>query len=423
MTVDPPLRLYLRMRGDKGEALRQRFGSHDPRAAAGIAGFPRIWLHAASVGEVGAAVPIVEDLKRRLPGCALVLSTSTRHGRISAQEKLGASVTCIYAPLDFPVSVTRCFAFVRPQLLVCLETEIWPNLLFTARRLGISTALINGRLSVRSVGRYRKVRPLIAEALGTVEAFSMIRREDAERIAELGASPERISVNGNSKYDFLVRQADPSLRTKMGKIYNLKGFEPVFVAGSTRSLEEEMVLAAYREICREIPGTVLILAPRHVKRAGKIAGIVRRFGFSCQMRTELARPGALRTAQVVVVDTIGELSATYSVASIAFCGGSLVPLGGQNVLEAAVWGVPVLFGPSMDDFLDAKELLEREGGGVPVANGRELAEKGRMLLADREKAAGVGSRGREAVMSQRGAAEKHAAVIYRLLGNRGFIRS
>lgn len=411
----PPFWLYTCISGRHRKHLSQRLGLYPQKLVDGIAGSPRIWLHAASVGEVSAAAAIIEFLLLRMPDCAVILSTTTEHGQAFAKDKLGSVATCIYAPVDFKAAVRKAFLTLKPDILICLETEIWPHWLFEAYRAGIKTALVNGRISVRSIRGYLKIRPLIKAALEYVGAFSMIRKEDAERIKMMGAPAERVVINGNAKYDLLAQNVDVSHKAKMQALFNVKEGQRVFVAGSTRSSEEEIVLDVYEKILESFSDILLIIAPRHVERTPHIQTLIKNRGFACQLRTDLSSQKGLRTAPVVLIDTIGDLKAVYSIASVVFCGGSLAPLGGQNILEAAVWGKPVLYGPSMEDFLDAKELLEKTGGGIQVADGRELAEKVRYYLSRPDAAAKAGALAREAVMSNKGAAGKHAEVIYNLL--------
>ena len=281
--------------------------------------------------------------------------------------------------------------------------------------MGIKTALVNGRISVRSIKGYLKIRPLIKAALEHVGVFSMIRKEDAGRIKMMGAPAERVEIHGNAKYDLLAQHVEVSNKIKMKKLFNLENNQQVFVAGSTRSLEEEIVLDVYEKTLKSFPEALLIIAPRHVERVQHIETLIKDRGFSYQLKTDLDQKNGLRTAPVVLIDTIGDLQAIYSIASVVFCGGSLVFLGGQNILEAAAWGKPVLYGPSMEDFLDAKELLEKTGGGIQVADGQELAEKVGYYLANPEAADRTGALAREAVMSNKGAAGKHATVIHNLL--------
>ncbi len=411
----PPFWLYTRITGRYRDGIHQRLGFYPKSVVDRISGSPKIWLHAASVGEVSAAVAIIESLKRLIPHCAIILSTTTEHGQTSARDKLQSKATCVYAPIDFIVSVRKALSTIRPDILVCLETEIWPNWLFEARRMGVRLALVNGRISVRSIKGYLKIRCLIREALRQVESFSMIREADAQRLMMLGVPREKIVVNGNAKFDLLLPMADASIKGEIEKFYNLNGNIPVFVAGSTRGSEHEIVVDVYEKILETLPETLLIIAPRHLERVRYIKDMVIRRGFSCQFKTDIDKPGGFRTASVVIMDTIGDLQSTYSIASIVFCGGSLEPLGGQNILEAAVWGKPVLYGPSMDDFLDAKALLDKTGGGIQVKDGRELTERALYYLTHPAEADTVGRLAKEAVMLNKGAADNHADVICRLL--------
>jgi 3-deoxy-D-manno-octulosonic-acid transferase len=400
--------------GRRGVSLSQRLGVYD-QTLRHLSGFPRIWIHAVSVGEINVAGAVIYELKQLMPGCGIVLSTSTPHGHAAALEKLGREAICIFAPVDFILSVQKALTTVKPDILVCLETEIWPNWLMSAQRMGIKTALINGRLSVRSIGGYLKIRPLMKATLAGMDAFSMIHAEDAHRIELLGASSKKVTVGGNAKYDFLFDHTVSATSEKMAKLYNAPPGQPVIVAGSTRGIEGKVVLEAFQKVWTHFPGALLIIAPRHLKHALEIKAHAQAMSLSSQLRTEIDGTGRLRTASVVIVDTMGELQATYSIASVVFCGGSLVPLGGQNVLEAAVWGKPVLYGPSMDDFLEAKELLEDIGGGIQVADGSELAEKLIHYLSRPDVAAAAGHRARQAVLSRSGAALRHARVIHEVL--------
>jgi 3-deoxy-D-manno-octulosonic-acid transferase len=411
----PTFWFYTRLTGRFSDGLGQRLGFYSKPLLGAISGSPRIWIHAASVGEVNGAVAIIESLTRLMPDCAIILSTTTQHGQSWARERFGKETTCIYAPLDFIVSVRKALSSIRPDILVCLETEIWPNWLLAARRMGAKVALVNGRISGRSIKGYLKIRFLIQEALNQIETFSMIREEDAQRLMMLGVPKKKIEINGNAKYDLLLRQAVPALREKNEKLYNIKGNEPVLVAGSTRGSEHEIIVNVYEKILQTLPETLLIIAPRHVEKIQHIISMVKAKGLSYQLKTEIDNPECSRTAPVVIINTIGDLQSTYSIASIVFCGGSLEPLGGQNILEAAVWGRPVFYGPSMEDFLDAKALLDKTGGGIQVKDDQELAERMLYYLTHSDEADTVGRLAKEAVMLNKGAADKHSAVIYRLL--------
>lgn len=395
-------------------SISQRLGIYSWKLN-GFAGTPRIWIHAVSVGEVNVAAAVIHKLKNLIPGCGIVLSTTTPHGQAAAVNRVGRWATCIYAPVDFIPSVQKALSFMRPDILVCLETEIWPNWLMAAQRMGIKTAFINGRISVRSIRGYLRIRPLVKTVLSRVDAFSMIHASDAQRIKLLGAPPERITVSGNAKYDGLSDQAGILTREIMAKLYRVKSGQPVLLAGSTRGKEGEICLKVFRQILSRFPGALMIIAPRHLKRTDELMNQAKALGFSCQFRTDINGTDKPRTASVVILNTIGELQETYSIASVVFCGGSLVPLGGQNVLEAAIWGKPVFYGPSMEDFLEAKELLESVGGGFPVTDSEDLTVKLAAMLSNPEALEAAGLHARRAVLSRRGAALAHARVIQKLL--------
>ncbi|MBI9086651.1 MAG: hypothetical protein JEZ11_23840 [Desulfobacterales bacterium] len=408
-----PLWLYAKASGRGGD-LTHRLGRYPPSLFAGMPADRRIWLHAASVGEVSVAAAIIDALAHALPGWALILSTTTEQGQAVARETLAHRATCLYAPVDFIGAVNHALGVVRPRVLACIETEIWPNWLMAARRRGVRTALVNGRVSIRSIGGYLRIRPLMRAVLAGVDAFSMISDEDAQRVRRIGAPLDRIVVNGNAKFDRLAHAVDPAIRAAMQRLFCVPDGGPVFVAGSTRGDEPAMMIEAFRGIRQRFGDALMIIAPRHLERVRAIAERLRAQGLAYHFRTELDAGGNGRRAPVVILDTVGELSAAYSIADVVFCGGSLVPLGGQNVLEAAVWGKPVFYGPSMEDFADARQLLERSGGGVRVENAADLARAIIDCLTVPGRAEAMGRAAAATVPIATGAARKHAAVIRRL---------
>ncbi len=412
--LSPLFALYILITGRYHQSIPQRLGLYPRRLLSNLSGSPRVWFHAASVGEVRAAITIIEALLARMPECALILSSVTEQGYALAKTSMGSKAMCIYAPIDWYISVYKAFSMLKPDVLVCIETELWPNMLMEAHRKGVKIALVNGRVSDRSIKGYVRIRPLMRAVLKYIDTFSMIRDTDAQRICLLGAPQNRVAVNGNAKYDIAGEHADTEIKTKLMKLYNLKGNESVFVAGSTRGSEQGIVLDVFERIVQSFPDMLLIIAPRHVNRSQYIQTLVKKRGLPCQLRTDLDRKNAQRSAPIVILDTIGELKATYSIATIVFCGGSLVPLGGQNIFEPAAWGKPVFYGPSMEDFGDAKELLEKTGGGIQVANGHQLAEQALYFLANPAHAEEIGMRAQQAVMLNKGAARKHAEVVCRL---------
>lgn len=397
---------------EKSDSIGQRFGCYPETLPERVPGRPKIWMHASSVGEVSAAVSIIRSLLETHPEVVIIFSTSTRYGQLAAVKQLGPkAATYIYAPLDFAYPVRRALSLFRPDILVFFETEIWPNWLYEANRAGIKTLMVNGRLSVHSIKNYLKFSSLFKAVLSKMDAFSMISEEDANRICRIGAPEERVAVNGNAKYDHLIQQMESNDAERIKRLFDFKNHENVFVAGSTRTEEEEIVLDAYQEIRASFPLLNLVIAPRHVERAYAVEAIARRRGIACQLRTDLDGRKGSRTSSIVIMDTIGELMDVYSLATVVFCGGSLVPKGGHNMLEAAIWGKPVLFGPSIEDFADAGNLLLKAGGGIQVKDGHEMAGAIVDLLKHPEKAERMGADARDAVLSKMGASAKHARVI------------
>ncbi len=407
--------LYSRLTGRYRRGLGERLGIIPRKETQTLTGSPRIWIHAVSLGEVKVAASIVEFLTRLLPGCSIIVSSTTDHGIDLARATFGEDVLVVYAPIDAIFSVRASLSRLRPDVLVFLETEIWPVWITQARRMGIKTAFVNGRISVRSIGSYLRCRSFFRDLLRNVDVFSMISQEDAERIQAMGAPPHKVKVNGNAKYDILAAQTNPGMESEMRRILNLEPAHPVFVAGSTRGGEEDMVLNAYERILTEFPDTILVVAPRHIERTAEIESLVRRRGLGYHLWSELEAETSKRTKPVVIMNTFGELFKVYSVGTIVFCGASLVPLGGQNPLEAAIWGNLVFYGPSMEDFLDAKALLEEGGGGITVSSPDMLAEKALWFLCRPDVLKTHGLKAKEAVMKNQNASERHADVIARLV--------
>jgi 3-deoxy-D-manno-octulosonic-acid transferase len=407
--------LYSVLTGRYRKGLKERLGLLPQESAQHLTGSPRIWIHAVSLGEVKVAAPIVESLKERLPESSIIVSSTTDHGIDLAKEIFGEEVLVLYAPIDTIFSIRKALSGLRPDLLLFLETEIWPAWITEARRMGIRTALVNGRISVRSIGKYLKFKPFFRDLLKKIDFFSMISQQDADRIQSLGAEPHKIEVNGNAKYDLLSTQADPAMEREMRHILNLGPGHPVFIAGSTRGGEEDMVLDAYERMLKEFPDMVLVIAPRHIERTPRIESLISRRGLGYHLRSELDGNASKRSESVVIMNTFGELFKAYSVGTIVFCGASFVPLGGQNPLEAAIWGKVVFYGPSMENFLDAKALLEEMRAGITVSSPDMLAEKALWFLSHPDAMNTFGRKAKEAAMKNQNASEKHANVIVGLL--------
>ncbi|HZP36866.1 MAG TPA: 3-deoxy-D-manno-octulosonic acid transferase [Methylomirabilota bacterium] len=402
-----PAFLLRRRRAGYGHALAQRFG----HIGEGLPSEPRAWIHAVSVGESATAAPLVEAIHRRWPELGLVVSTITPTGARIVADRLGGIATHRYFPIDLPRAVGRALDAVRPRFFIAIETELWPNFLRALARRGVPALIANGRISDRSFRRYRRVRRLMRRVLADVTVFAMQSEEDARRIIALGAPPDRVVVTGNLKSD-AAPAADPPeavWRERLG----LAPTDRLFVAGSTHRGEEEPVLDAFLGARARCPGLALLLAPRHPERADEVEALVRARGLTAARRSRLPRehaPGA-----VILLDTVGELASLYGLAEVVFVGGSLVPVGGHNLLEPAMRGKPVLYGPHTGNFRDGAARLERTGGGLVVKDGLELERELRRLLEDRELAGRVGDAAREAFAGGQGAVAATLEVIARHL--------
>jgi 3-deoxy-D-manno-octulosonic-acid transferase len=378
-----------------------------------------IWVHAVSVGEVLAARPVISELKRRYPSLRLFLSTTTLSGQQLARRSVSDVDAVFYFPFDWTFTVRRTLALVKPRLFVMVETEIWPNLLRECRRQGIRTVVINGRISFRSFPRYRLVRPLFRRVLDHVDRFCVQGEETASRLVALGADPARITVTGSLKFESL--HATAPLTPGRGaervlRFFRVSPHRPVLIAGSTSKGEEEAIINAFNRIRSSSvsANALLILAARHPERFDEVERLCRREGLSTVRRTELAIDAEPK-ADAVILDTIGELAQLYQVATAVFIGGSLVPLGGHNLLEPAVHGKPIVFGPHMENFREIAEAFVANDAAVQVRNERELVDTLLALMHDPVRRARLGAAARALVEANRGARDKTLAVIATLL--------
>ncbi len=333
-------------------------------------GGKRIWLHAASVGEIQVAANIIAELE--LHGLSrFFLTVMTEQGRLVAEKKFAGRVTCLMAPLDIPCLVRRLIAHIRPDIFICVETELWPALLDTVRLAGIGMALVNGRISSRSFCRYRRISGLMQRLLSGFQAIVVIRPEDRERFVALGAPRERVRVGGNCKYT-AAPDDRAGMRDRGRKRLNLDPADRVFITGSTRSGEEELLLPVYQRLRLESDKRLVwIVAPRHLQRLGALRDFFGKNELPVTLFSECA-PGR-RSTDIILLDCMGELADLYAAGDFNFCGGSLVDKGGHNIMEVVHWGLPVYFGPFMQDFLDAVDMVIPAGAGFQVKSSDELA--------------------------------------------------
>jgi 3-deoxy-D-manno-octulosonic-acid transferase len=382
---------------------------------------PPIWLHAVSVGEVMAATPLALELASRRPDLPLLVSTVTDTGRAVAEQRLPAR-QYVFFPLDFGWAVRPALDRLRPRAVLLTETEIWPNFIRACGMRGIPVVLINGRISPRSFPRYRRVRPLFAKVLQGIGLFCMQTSQDAARILELGAPEDRVHVVGNLKFDLaMAGHAGEGLvvRTMLG----LPNTRPVLVAGSTHRGEEGSVLKAFQAARRTAADLLLLLAPRHPERLAEVEGLLAQAGLQWVRRSRLPAPCASQQAglpvkelpPVILLDTMGELAKLYAAGTIVYVGGSLVPIGGHNVLEAAAYARPVLFGPHMGNFAEMARLFLEQGAGLQVRDATELGEQIVRLLAEPAAAGRMGEVGRSIVETHRGASRRTVDLLETVL--------
>jgi 3-deoxy-D-manno-octulosonic-acid transferase len=376
-----------------------------------------IWIHAVSVGEVLTARPLISDLKKRYPHLRMFLSTTTMAGQQLARRSVQDVDAVFYFPFDFGFVVRRTLDLVRPKLFIMMETEIWPNLLRECRARGVKTAVVNGRLSPRSFSRYRMVRGFMRRVLDHVDRFLVQSEESARRFIDLGADPARVVVTGSLKFDSLdlsPNALQARSRDRVLRYFRVPAARPVIVAGSTMKGEESAVLRAFRRVRTAVPNALLVLAPRHPERFGEVEQLVRSEGWKTSKRSDLAIDSEPRV-DVVVLDTIGELATVYQVGTVVFVGGSLVATGGHNVLEPAVFGKPIVFGPHMENFAEIAEAFVSNGAGVQLAAEQQLDEAFLSLMSDPVRRARLGAAARALVEANRGAKEKSVTVLADLL--------
>jgi len=371
-----------------------------------------IWLHTVSVGEAMAAAPLARELKRRAPARPLLVSTVTETGRAVAEQRLPAE-RYVFFPLDFPWAVAAALDRLAPRLVLLTETELWPNFLRACARRRVPVAVVNGRISPRSFPRYRLIRGWFRPVLGDVSLFCMQSQADAERILALGAAPERVRVVGNLKYD-LAGLGEGLEVAAVRRGLGLPAGARLVAAGSTHRGEEEAVLQAFAGIRGEMADVMLLLAPRHPERLDEVERLVRQAGMPCVRRSRLPAE-APPAGGVILLDTMGELARLYAAAEVVFIGGSLIPHGGQNILEPAAHARPVLHGPYMGNFAEIRRLFQEAQAAVEVAEGSALAAALRALLEEPSRGQRMGAAGRRIVEAHRGATARTAALVEGLL--------
>jgi 3-deoxy-D-manno-octulosonic-acid transferase len=414
-----PYWLLQMMRHGKYRAgLRQRFGAVPAFLADRDKKYGEkrtIWVHAVSVGEVVASSAVIARLGQEFSSHRVFVSTTTSTGQKLAAQRFGAE-NVFYFPLDFAFAIRPCLDALRPELVVVAETEFWPNFLRLAKRSGARIAIMNCRISDRSLPGYKRFRlwlpRLLENALGNVDLFLTQTEEDRQRLIEIGAAESKITVAGNLKFDVMPPQS-PAIVGSLRDSFIRTAAGPILVCGSTLEDEEGLLLSSFRNVLVNHPKAVMILAPRHPERFPEVAALVEKLGFPMSRRSLWS--GEPLAGSVFLIDTIGELAALYSVATIAFVGGSLVPRGGHNILEPALYGVPIVTGNHYENFRDVVNFFASRNA-VRIVGIAELPLVFLELIGNDSERATLGRNALAALESQRGATARTMSALLQLMG-------
>lgn len=398
--------------GKSRHGIRERLGYLRSEQMASLKDCQTIWIHAVSVGETRAAIPLIKGLREQYPDACLVLSNVTENGRAIARD-IPEIDLCLFFPFDLSWAVRRSLRLVNPSLVLIVETEIWPNFVRIANSRQIPVLLVNGRFSDRSFPRYFRIRRMLKPLLSMFSAFCMQTAHDARRARRIGAPTNKVVVTGNLKFDIVSSLQSLPAPEKVRSELNFPPEVPVWVAGSTHAGEEVMVADVARQLQKESVEQILILVPRHPERVRGIGEQLSAMGIRWILRSEVSQGKEVRKGGVLLVDTIGEMLKFYSIAELVFVGGSLVPVGGHNLLEASLLSKPVLFGPHMQNFKEIASLVMESGAGLQVGNSEELKEKVMELLGSAELRQDMGTHGFDLLSEHAGATRKTLDIIAR----------
>lgn len=396
--------------------LRERLAIYPAQRFTALTDRPTIWVHAVSVGETRAAIPLLRALRQAWPDHALLLSHVTETGRAVA-ESIKDVDACLFFPVDHSWVMRRAFARIRPVQVVIVETEIWPNFVRVAAQNNIPVALVNGRISDRSYPRYLRLRHWLRSVLDCISVFAMQSQEDARRIVAIGARPERVEVVGNLKFDLPASLVPAAPSSELRVDYRLPIDLPVWVAGSTHAGEEDAILETFQKVLTCGLKLILVLVPRHPERSSGVSELLTRQAIPYRRRSTLSgNTPLLRSGEVLLVDTLGEMLRLYAAADVVFVGGSLVPVGGHNLLEAALVKRMVLFGPYMHNFRDIAQLVLLSGAGRQVKTETELAEAVAAALSNPATTKAAGEIGYALLGQHAGATDRIVRLIEQNLG-------
>lgn len=401
----------------KGKPALPYFTGFSPADTLKLEGKPVIWVQASSVGEARVAVTFLQEFRRVFPGFAVALTCTTQTGYATAQGLAEGLIDLLgFAPFDHPWVVQRFLRLLHPDVLVLIETELWPNLLHQCRKAEVRSIVVNGRLSDRSYKILCRMN-FYGPIMGLVSFYCVQSESDKERFISLGAPPDRVRVTGNLKFEQRTSEDQKDRGAELLQALDLKEGSPVLTAGSTHDGEEELILEAFARIKQEVPEAVLILAPRHLERIDSIERLLSGSPYTWVKRSRMLRGEVFKGRRdLLLLDTYGELTIAYLISTVVFVGGSLVPIGGHNILEVALMGKVALFGPHMHNFRESKELLERIGAGILVRDAEELSRQFLRLIKEETLKIELGERARSVVQENQGASRRTVTVIKELMG-------
>ena len=371
-----------------------------------------IWLHAVSVGETLAAVTLIKALQEKYPGYRLMVTCMTPTGSERITAAFGGSVEHSYAPYDMPDAVARFLGRVRPKLLIIMETELWPNTIAACNKRNIPVILANGRLSDKSSRAYQRINSLVRPMLNGLHTVAAQHTDDAQRFQSFGLSDTAVTVTGNIKFDLNIAPALKDAVAQLSKDWRGTTQRRIFLAASTHKGEDEIILAGFAKIKAQVESALLVLVPRHPERFNQVAELCHSAGFSVVRRSANIPVGA---ADILLGDSMGELMTFFGACDLAFVGGSFVPTGGHNMIEAAAWGTPVLTGPHLFNFTEAAQLLTEAGGMKVCQNFDDLADQCILLLQDESQRMQMGDAARHVAEANRGALDRLLAVITQII--------
>lgn len=397
-----------------GERLRQSFGFIPEETLARVAGKGAIWLHAASVGEIVATSPIVKEIRKELPDAPIMISVVTASGYAMAKRIIKEADAVIFFPIDVPCLGSRVIDRIKPRVFLPVETELWPNFLKSARKHKLPVMMVNGRISDKSVERYRHLGSVLTDMMNTVNRFCMQSDIDKEYILRLGADPSRVVVTGNTKFDQTYTDVSHAEKNQLITEMGLADSWPVILAGSTHKGEEEVVFVSFTKIKEDYPNAKLVIAPREIMRTDEIISLAENHKLTAARRTKLQQ-NQTSAHDVVILDTIGELGKVYSLGDIVFVGGSLIQHGGHNILEPAAHGKPIIVGPNMFNFKDSYFLFSNRGACVTVKDSRELTAQTLNILNNDEIRRAMSDETTAIINENRGASHKSAIYLKELL--------